>query len=109
MDKEVAERIKKIEERLDSLETMINTIGTTSIKKDQNTINMSDLLTLPSSLQKSMLAVQELQEATASRVAEQTKRDRTVENIYLNQLTRLRYLTKERKGRKIYFKILKYY
>ena len=72
MDKEVAERIKKIEERLDSLETMINTIGTTSIKKDQNTINMSDLLTLPSSLQKTMLTAQDLQEATASEVANKT-------------------------------------
>ena len=109
MDKEVSERIRKIEERLDSLEAIMTTMGTTSTKKDQQIINMSDLLTLPSSLQKTVLAVQELQEATASRVAEQTKRDRTVENIYLNQLTRLRYVSKERKGRKIYFKILKYY
>lgn len=109
MDKEVSERIKRIEERLDSLEATMKTIVTPSIKKDQQTINMSDLLALPSSLQKTMLAVQELEEATASRVAEQTKRDRTVENIYLNQLTRLRYLNKERKGRRIYFKVLRYY
>jgi len=109
MDKEVSERIKKIEERLDSIEAIVKAMGNPSLKKDQQAINMSDLLALPSSLQKTVLAVQELGEATASRVAEQTKRDRTVENIYLNQLTRLRHLGKERKGRKIYFKILKYY
>jgi uncharacterized protein with PhoU and TrkA domain len=109
MDKEVSERIKKIEERLDSLEATVKTIGASLPRKEQQTISMSDLLALPSSLQKTILAVQELGEATASRVAEQTKRDRTVENIYLNQLTRLGYLVKERKSRRIYFKILRYY
>jgi hypothetical protein len=109
MDKVVSQRIKKIEERLDSLEAIVKTIGTSSLKKEQQTISMSDLLALPSSLQKTVLAVQELGEATASVVAGQTKRDRTVENIYLNQLARLGYLGRERKGRRIYFRILRYY
>ena len=109
MDKEISDRIMKIEERLDFIETAIKNLGTLAPKKESQTININDLLALPSSLQKSMLAVQGLNEATASEVAGQTNRDRTVENIYLNQLARLGYLTKERKSRKIYFKVLRYY
>jgi hypothetical protein len=101
----ILERIKSIEERLDTLEAMVKIADTTEPKKNQQGINTNTLLTLPSSLQKTVLAVQELGDATATMVSERTKRDRTVENIYLNQLTRLGFLNKERKGRKIYFNI----
>jgi Holliday junction resolvasome RuvABC ATP-dependent DNA helicase subunit len=113
MDKEVSDRMKNIEERLNVLEKIIRehisyTVTPTS-KPTQLGLGLNELLALPSSLQKSMLAVQELGEATASNVAEKTERDRTVENIYLNQLVRLKYINKERRGRKIYFKVLRYY
>ena len=110
MDKEVSDKINRIEERLDALEKMMRLIeATPTSKPTQLGLGLKDLLALPSSLQKTMLAVQELGEATASNVAEKTERDRTVENIYLNQLVRLKYINKERKGRKVYFKVLRYY
>ena len=109
MDAEIADRIKRIEERLDVLEKMIKTVGISLAENQPQTLNLKDLLSLPSSLQKTMLAVQELKEATSSGVAEKTGRDRTVETIYLNQLMRLGYLDRERRGRKIYFKLMRYY
>ena len=108
MSKEVINRIKKIEDRLAFLEKTIKRININPTTLSQ-TININDMLNLPSSLQKTMLAIQELEEATASEVAEKTKRDRTVETIYLNQLTRLGYLDKARKSRKVYFKTIRYY
>lgn len=107
MDEEVSEKIKKIEERLDSLETMTKTIGASPTKKERATMSdISVLSALPSNLQKTLLAVQELGEATTSRVAEQTKRHRSTENINLNQLAMLGFLSKERKKHEIYFKVL---
>jgi len=106
---EVLERITKIEERLDFLEKTISSLGHPSSVNMLNSIDLSELLDLPSSLQKTMLAVQELNEATASEVAQKTGRDRTIESIYLNQLMRLGHLNRERKGRKIHFKVMKYY
>lgn len=105
----VSERIKRIEERLDLLEGIVKSLGPSSSSIQPRSINIGDLLALPSSLQKSMLAAQELKEATASEVAKRTERDRTVETIYLNQLVRLGHLGKERKGRRIYFRVLRYY
>jgi predicted transcriptional regulator len=106
---EVSERIKKIEERLDALEGMIKALGFSSSRDQPRSIGMNDLLSLPSSLQKTILTAQSLKEATSNEVAEKTGRDRTVETIYLNQLVRLGYLNKERRGRKIYFMVLQYY
>jgi predicted transcriptional regulator len=106
---EITERIRRVEERLGALEGMIKVLGASPNSSQPRSMNMNDLLALPSSLQKTMLTAQDLKEATSSEVAEKTGRDRTVETIYLNQLTRLGYLSKERRGRKIYFKILRYY
>lgn len=111
MDEEVLERIKRIEERLDTLEGMIRVIDRAPPTGGPSppSLSLKDLLALPGSLQKTMLAIQDLEEATANGVAKKTGRTRSVENIYLNQLARLGYLNKVRRGRKIYFKILRYY
>ena len=108
MSSTIEERLEKIEERLENLEKRVLTrgpktgVGSMSIK-------IEDMLALSDSLQKTMIAIQELDEATTNEVAEKTGRSRSVETIYLNQLTRLGYVNKERRGRKIYFKVLKYY
>jgi len=60
---------------------------------------------LSKSLIETLLAVDKLEAASASDVARETGRSRSVESIYLNQLERMGYLEKFRKGRKIYFKI----
>ena len=67
------------------------------------------LLELPDSLRKTVMTLQKLGEATSQEVAEKTERTRTVETIYLNQLVRLGYLSRSRQGRKVYFKMARYY
>ncbi|KYH40839.1 MAG: hypothetical protein AYL32_009140, partial [Candidatus Bathyarchaeota archaeon B26-2] len=52
-----------------------------------------------------MLVMERLGEATTVEVARETGRSRSVESIHLNQLERMGYLEKYRKGRKIYFKV----
>jgi predicted transcriptional regulator len=108
MNDALLDRIKRLEERLDVVE---KTLQLRDLPTTSTSISLSqkDLLALPSSLQKTMLAIQELQEATSTGVSQETGRARSVETIYLNQLARLGYLNKERKGRKIFFKILRYY
>jgi predicted transcriptional regulator len=104
----VEERLQHIEQRLSVLEKII-------INKDKtptittSSISMDDLLSLTDSLQKSMLAIQELEDATTTEIAEKTGRSRSVETIYMNQLARLGYVRKERRGRKIFFSVLKFY
>jgi len=62
-------------------------------------------LRLPDSLRQSMFAMDKLKEATTAHVAKETGRSRSVESIHLNQLERMGYLEKFRKGRKIYFRL----
>jgi hypothetical protein len=61
------------------------------------------LLSLPSSLRKTMFALQKLGEATAEELSMETKRLRAVESAYANQLARIGYIKKRRVSRKIYF------
>lgn len=63
------------------------------------------LLSLPSSLRKTMLALYKLEEATAKDLSNETKRLRAVESAYANQLVRMGYLRKKRVGRQVYFYI----
>ncbi len=109
MSEDVAERLKRIEERLGILERLMSKGPTGTAKTSTSTISMDQLLSLPSSLQRTMVAIQELNEATANQVAEVTERSRSVETIYLNQLARMGYLSRQRRGHRVYFKILKYY
>jgi predicted transcriptional regulator len=104
----VEARLQLIEQRLSVLEKIL-------VRKNNNptltttSISIDDLLSLTDSLQKSMLAIQDLEDATTTEIAEKTGRSRSVETIYMNQLARLGYVNKERRGRKIFFSILKYY
>ena len=109
MDEETDERIRRIEERLDVLEKLAKKLEPSSARSAPRSIGMNDLLSLPTSLQKTLLAIQELEVATSAEVSKRTGRDRTVETIYLNQLTRLGFLSKERRGHRYYFKVLRYY
>jgi hypothetical protein len=109
LNEDVSERLKQIEERLGTLERLVAKGPHGTSKVSTTTISMDQLLSLPSSLQRTMVAIQELKEADASGVAEVTERSRSVETIYLNQLARIGYLSRERRGHKVFFKILKYY
>jgi DNA-binding transcriptional ArsR family regulator len=63
------------------------------------------LLKLPDSLKKTMLAMIQKKEASASELAKLTKRSRSLESIHLNQLERMGYIEKYRKGKKVFFLI----
>jgi len=61
------------------------------------------ILKLPGHLQKTMIAVVELEKATAKMVSEKTGRARAIESAYLNKLTEIGYLKKEKRKRRAYF------
>jgi len=71
--------------------------------------SIRDLLNLPDTLRRSLLSLQSIGEATSEEVAKKTKRTRSIETVYLNQLNRLKYVTRNRKGRKVYYKVSRYY
>ena len=61
------------------------------------------VLSLPKHLQITWSAIRKLNEATAPQIASITKRARAVESAYLNQLVVMTALSKERRGRKVFF------
>ncbi len=63
------------------------------------------LLYLPASLRQTIIALYKLEKATADELAAETKRLRAVESAAANQLVRMGYLRKSRKGRDVYFYI----
>jgi len=62
------------------------------------------LLAMPSHLQKTMITMEVQGCATAEDIAKATKRARAVESAYLNQLTIMGFLHKERNGRHVFFR-----
>ena len=56
------------------------------------------LLSLPMSLRKTVMVLYRLERATAEELAKETKRLRAVESAAANQLVRMGYLKKTRRG-----------
>jgi len=73
---------------------------------EYRTLDVMSLLSLPDHLRKTATVLCSLGEATAEKVAERTGRARAVESSYLNQLVRMGYLKKERRGRRVLFSIV---
>jgi len=69
------------------------------------TLDVMTLLSLPDHLRKTATAVCSLGRATAEEISKDTSRARAVESGYLNQLVRMGYLKKERKGRTVFFSV----
>ncbi|MCS7118154.1 MAG: hypothetical protein NZ957_05165 [Thaumarchaeota archaeon] len=61
---------------------------------------------LSPALRKTLNALSQVGSATAEEVASLTGRTRPLESVYLNQLVYMGYVTKERKGQRIYFRPL---
>jgi len=104
------ERLVSLEKRVNDLEQSIRLLQ----REESSTRGLapsavSDLLGLPDSMQKSMIALQELKEATAAEVAGKTSRNRSVETIYLNGLARMGLVSRERRGHRVYFRPIRYY
>jgi len=75
-------------------------------KVEYKTLDVMSLLSLPDHLRKTATVLCDLGEATAEEVAERTGRARAVESSYLNQLVRMGYLKKERRGRRVLFSVV---
>ncbi|RLE50681.1 MAG: transcriptional regulator [Candidatus Methanomethylicota archaeon] len=93
----VLEEISK--RQLDILESL-------KIKEEKEEVAPLDamaLLSLPDHLRKTALALGKLGEARAEDVARETGRERAVESSYLNQLVRMGYVKKKRRGHEVWF------
>ncbi len=73
------------------------------IQKAKMSLDAMALLSLPDQLRKTALAVHKLGRATTERIAEDTGRERDVENMYLNQLVRMGYLKMKKQAKDVYF------
>ena len=114
LSSDLSETLQRIERKLESLMKIIE--GNLPPTRDMNVLPMKVdvpmrapinvyLLRLPDSLRLTMFAMDKLKEATTTQVSKETGRSRSVESIHLNQLERMGYLEKYRKGRKIYFRM----
>jgi DNA-binding transcriptional ArsR family regulator len=121
---ELLRRLRRIENKVDSVEGMLLDLmesrrfldfvpaerqGRTEKDMDEidrETVNVY-LLKLPDSLRLTMFAMDKLKEASALEVSKTTDRSRSVESFHLNQLERMGYLVKSRKGKKVHFRIAK--
>lgn len=97
-------RVSKIEEELKSAGLSYKVAAPEAGAKGTLGI-IVELLDLPDNLRKTALAISVLGDATAVEVAEKTGRTRNIESVYLNQLVRVRYLEKVRRGKKVFFKV----
>ena len=68
---------------------------------------MGAFLAITDTMRKSLFAVAKLGKCTIDDVSIITRRHRSVENRYLNELVRIGWLGKERKGKKIYYSVKK--
>ena len=110
MSAEIEERLEEIERRLDRIEG----ISSSSSKNEPRMTgglppSIQNLLDLPDTIRKTLLGLQALGESTSEEVAAKTGRTRSIETVYLNQLARLKHVSRERKGRKIYYRVVRYY
>lgn len=99
--------MKKKLERIAHTQTLILESLNRSQSEDSKKLplGVEALLTLPDHLRKTAMAVGEVGSATAEQIATQTGRTRAAESDYLNQLVKMGYLEKERRGRTVFFSI----
>jgi hypothetical protein len=106
----VEERLNALEKRVRDLEQSIRVIpGNEGPTSRASPSAITDLLSMPDSMQKTMMCLQEIREGTAADVSEKTGRNRSVETIYLNGLVRMGQVSRERRGHRVYFKPMRYY
>jgi hypothetical protein len=97
---EVSSEILKVNKKLLQKNKPKNSIANLHFEPDA-----MSLLSLPSSLRKTVMVLYQLERATADDLARETGRLRAVESASANQLVRMGYLKKSRSGRDVYFYI----
>lgn len=102
MNEAVAISIKRIEEIILEIteELRVNVA-----KKEASGFEPSFLLNFPDHLRVTVRALMKLGIATAEEVSKETSRSRSLESTYLNHLTTMGYVEKERKGQRVYYKV----
>lgn len=105
----IEERLNALEKRVRDLEQSISVPSENGRPTRASPSTITDLLSMPDSMQKTMMCLQEIREGTAADVAEKTGRNRSVETIYLNGLVRMGQVSRERRGHRVYFKPMRYY
>jgi len=109
--KELLETVRELQARISRLETRLSEMKTSrpvasgSVMESKSDI--AGLLMLPDHLRKTMIALGELEQATASQVSDRTGRVRNLESSYLNQLERMELIEKLRDGIRVYFNVKK--
>jgi DNA-binding transcriptional ArsR family regulator len=101
--REINDKMEKIAKAQSLLLESLSTSKSEESKKLP--LDVDTLLSLPDHLRKTAIVVSDLGSVTADQVAAQTGRSRAAESDYLNQLVKMGYLKKERKGRTVYFSI----
>jgi len=103
------ERLERIERKIDVL---VRGIGgkhppkkVEEIKEFDKSLDIMTLLSLPDHLRKSAMVVIKMGDAMAEDVAKETERSRAIESAYLNQLVRMGYLGRKRRGKRVYFSV----
>jgi DNA-binding transcriptional ArsR family regulator len=100
---EILSELKKISDRIAVLLPRLDD-GDLSLKENGGRgLGLFSLLALPDHLRKSVIALSEFDETTAAEVAKKTSRTRVAESVYLNQLYRMGYINRNRRGRTVYF------
>jgi len=116
--KDISKTLLKLSRNLEALNSKVDLIlasrkkivpgAATGEKTAKNQIprealDVMTLLSLPDHLRKTAVTICALRSATAADVARETGRARAVESNYLNQLVTMKYIQRERKGKKVYF------
>lgn len=103
------ERLERMERKIDAL---VRKLGekrppkkVEEIKGLDKPLDIMALLSLPDHLRKSALAIVKFGDAMAEDVAKETERSRAIESAYLNQLVRMGYLRRKRRGKRVYFSV----
>ncbi len=94
--------LKKINEQINEI---IYKLKIESTKIKSKGFEPSLLLEFPDHLRLTVRILLELGMATAEEVSKKTGRSRSMESSYLNQLTTMGYVQKDRKGQLVYYKI----
>lgn len=100
----VVKEIRRVSSKLDRMAEMVDRILQRLPESGGLTpLDAVKLLSLPDELRKTAMVMLEVEEATASEVAEVTGRTKAVESSCLNRLVRMGLLKRKRRGRMVYF------
>ena len=96
----IFQELQNIRFRLDDIENAFS-----NWQPQPLNLSESELFSLPDNLRKTYLAVASKGECSATEVSNLTGRSRAIESSYLNQLTRMGWLTKRRNSKTLYFRV----